>query len=343
MAYTVKSSERLRPSAADTETKALLYLMNFRDDSDEIFFFVVDFFNDLTGMNKMGDKLWDLQSKGDKQPSPYIIGTELVTLYKNFVSEFEFAYYIIFLGGVSSSLRIDDTLTRFGIDNIKSTAKPKLINGLRDECKKKTYIDDNDIDDTKIDQFLKKVYFVIDDQSKSEYVKKIIKLNPTIIPSEDTLVAIFNEIRDAQSGKKNASVVEGVTLVAPDEALNHGRHLTTTEIRLLVLNRILNQDVIGAKVPHSFIDIYVQFPEEKRKNLLEDCQLDLSRALFNTNCQEDFWKLFENIYQTILENPTDKVEELYRKLDKLIIGRCLDFDVLSLKYFVSVIKDGISL
>lgn len=109
MAYTVKSSERLRPSAADTETKALLYLMNFRDDSDEIFFFVVDFFNDLTGMNKMGDKLWDLQSKGDKQPSPYIIGTELVTLYKNFVSEFEFAYYIIFLGGVSSSLRIDDS------------------------------------------------------------------------------------------------------------------------------------------------------------------------------------------------------------------------------------------
>ena len=134
-----------------------------------------------------------------------------------------------------------------------------------------------------------------------------------------------------------------MTLVAPDEALNYGRHLTTTAIRLLVLNRILNQDVIGAKVPHSFIDIYVQFPEEKRKNLLEDCQLDLSRALFNTNCQEDFWKLFENIYQTILENPTDKVEELYRKLDKIIIGRCLDFDVLSLKYFVSVIKDGISL
>lgn len=43
MSYIVKSSERLRPSAADTETKALLYLMNFRKDSDEIFFFVVDF------------------------------------------------------------------------------------------------------------------------------------------------------------------------------------------------------------------------------------------------------------------------------------------------------------
>lgn len=37
MAYTVKSSERLRPSAADTETMALLYLMNFREDSEEIY------------------------------------------------------------------------------------------------------------------------------------------------------------------------------------------------------------------------------------------------------------------------------------------------------------------
>ncbi len=103
MAYTVRSSERLRPSAADTETKALLYLMNLREDSEEIYYFVVDFFNDLTGMTKMSDKLWDLQSKGDKHPSPYMIGTELVTLYKNFVSEFEFAYYIVFLGGVTSS------------------------------------------------------------------------------------------------------------------------------------------------------------------------------------------------------------------------------------------------
>ena len=48
MAYVVKSSERLRPSGADTETKALLYLMNFRQDSNDIYYFLVDFFNDLT-------------------------------------------------------------------------------------------------------------------------------------------------------------------------------------------------------------------------------------------------------------------------------------------------------
>ena len=53
MSYTVKSSEKTKKTGADYETKALLYLMNFRSDSDEIHYFVVDFFNDLTGMDRM--------------------------------------------------------------------------------------------------------------------------------------------------------------------------------------------------------------------------------------------------------------------------------------------------
>ena len=216
MAYMVKSSEKLRPSAADTETKALLYLMNFRDDSDEIYFFVVDFFNDLTGMSRISDKLWDLQSKGDKQSSPYAIGTELVTLYKNYVSEFDFDKYILFLGGVSKTVRKDSSLTRFTHSNINDKVLEKLKSGLKDECKKKTYISDEDITDEKIDKFLLEVYFVIDDQSKADYVKKIIKINPSIIPEEDTLVAIFNEIRDVQAGKKNIGVVAGITIEATD-------------------------------------------------------------------------------------------------------------------------------
>lgn len=343
MTYVVKSSERLRPSAADTETKALLYLMNFRDDSDEIHYFIVDFFNDLTGMSKMSDKLWDLQSKGGKKPSPYAIGTELVTLYKNYVSELKFDKYILFLGGVSNTVRIDSKLTKFTISNVKDAALAKIKKGLLEECDKKTYIANKDVNERKVDEFLKEVYFVIDNQSKADYVKKIIKLKPSIIPEEETLVAIFNEIRDVQAGKKNISAVEGITVEAPDEALDYGRHLTTKEIRLLVINRVLNQDVIGSNVPRSFINTYMQSPEEKRKNMLEDCQLDLSRALFNSNCQEDFWKLFENIYNVIINNPLDNINELYRKLDKNILKRSMDFDTLSLKYFISVIKDGIEL
>lgn len=341
MAYIVKSSERLRPSGADAETKALLYLMNFREDCDEIYYFVVDFFNDLTGMSRMSTKLWDLQSKGDKNPSPNMIGKELVTLYKNFVSDFTFDKYIIFLGGVTGTLRKDNTLFEFDIANVKENAILKMHEGLKQECIDKTYIEDSDISDNKINEFLHTVYFVIDNHKKGDYVKKIIKLNSSIIPKEEVLIGIFNEIRDKQSGKKNIGVVENLTIEAPDEALNHGRHLTSTEIKLLVLNRILNQSVIGTSVPISFIEIYNKFPEENRKNLLEDCQLDLSRALFDVNGQEDFWRLFENIYRVIIENPKDTIDNIYRKLDNTLIERCVNFETLSLKYFISKIKDGI--
>ena len=63
MPYKVCTSEKLRKSGADAETKAMLYLMNFRKDSSEMNYFVVDFFNDVTGMDRMGRKLWDVTLK----------------------------------------------------------------------------------------------------------------------------------------------------------------------------------------------------------------------------------------------------------------------------------------
>ena len=131
MPYTVKSSEKLRKTASETETKALLYLMNFREDSDDIHYFVVDFFNDLTGMDRLSQKLWDLQSKGASNSSPKAVGKELVTLFKNYCSSFTFDYYILFLGGVSDTLRIDSTLDVFDIHNVKDKAFTSLKKG---EC-----------------------------------------------------------------------------------------------------------------------------------------------------------------------------------------------------------------
>lgn len=271
MTYIVKSSERLRPAASETETKALLYLMNFREDSDEVYYFVVDFFNDLTGMCKMADKMWDVQSKGAKNSSPKMIGKELVTLYKNYLSDFEFSCFILFLGGVSNTVRIDNNINSFDVSNVEVSALEKIIEGLKEECKSKTYINDAEITDDKINDFLSKIYFVIDDKEKSEYVKKIIRLNPLIIPKDEALVAIFNEIMNTQSGKKNNRIVEDITLSLPNDAISYGRHLTVTEIKILVLNRILTQEVVGGKLPISFIPIYSKYPEENRKNLLEDC------------------------------------------------------------------------
>lgn len=67
MSYIVKSSEKTRKSGAETETKALLYLMNLRKDSEEIYYFIVDFFNDLTGMDAFSDSYGIYSQKEQKE------------------------------------------------------------------------------------------------------------------------------------------------------------------------------------------------------------------------------------------------------------------------------------
>lgn len=196
MSYEVRSSEKLRKSAAEGETKALLYLMNYREDSTKMHFFVVDFFNDITGMDSAARKLWDVQSKASKNGSAKTIGRELVTLYKNFVSDLQFVEYIIFLGGVPNTFRKDSTQSVFTINNVNNTALRSIKAGLVDECNKKEYISASDIDDDKIENFLKVVWFVIDDKTPEEYIKKIIEKHPAIIPSDTELLSIFNEINN---------------------------------------------------------------------------------------------------------------------------------------------------
>lgn len=344
MSYTVKSSEKLRKSGAETETKALLYLMNFRSDRDDIYYFVVDFFNDLTGMNNMATRLWDVQSKGNHNVGPKAIGRELVTLFKNYMSEFTFETYILFVGSVSGALRKDPSLTVFGIENAKDTAVKLIKEGLVEESNAKEYIDNSSLTDTNIDAFLKSVLFVIDDDKEPrEYVRAIIKQHPNIVPEDKVLDAIFNEIRDKQSSKKNISVVEGVVIETTDEALNYCRHLTNNEIRLMTLQRIISRDPLSQGIPTSFIPIYTSWPPERQREMFEDCQGSLCRALFNKNAADGFWCLFENTYRLIIAHPDEPVQQLFVRLQALgdCVSRCPDFDAISLKYFISVVKDGI--
>ena len=105
MPYKVQSSEKLRKSGADFETKAMLYLLNFREDSSQINYFVVDFFNDITGMDRMARKLWDVQSKASKTGSAKTIGRELVTLYNKILGTEGLPAFMKLLSGLGISLQ----------------------------------------------------------------------------------------------------------------------------------------------------------------------------------------------------------------------------------------------
>jgi hypothetical protein len=95
------------------------------------------------------------------------VGKELVTLFKNFCSDFDFRQYILFLGGVSSTLRIDHTKDIFDASNIENKALKKLKEGLKSERIQKTYIDDMMATDDNFDKFLNKVLFL--DKAAKEY------------------------------------------------------------------------------------------------------------------------------------------------------------------------------
>lgn len=344
MPYIIQASEKLRKSGAEAETKALLYLMNFSPDSDEIYYFVVDFFNDLTGMDRMGNKLWDLQSKANKNVGPKAIGTELVTLFKNYMSEIEFHTYILFVGSVTGTVRIDSSKDFFDISNVKPEAIEKIKEGVKEEGTDKKYVNAEDLTENNISAFLEKVHFVVDGgKGKGDYVRGIIKNHPNIQVEQEVLEAIFNEIRDEQSSKKNVNAVEGITIETSDEALNYCRHLTSNEIKLLALNRIIQKNILKTDISKSFVDVYNLWPAEKRSEKLEECQQSLYRALFNKNATDGFWGLFEKIYSIIVEHPDKGVQFIFNEVrkDADCISRCPDFEIESLKYFIALVKDGV--
>ena len=111
----------------------------------------------------------------------------------------------------------------------------------------------------------------------------------------------------------------------------------------MTLQRIINRDPVNRGIPFSFMNIINCWSPEKQQDMLEECQAALCRALFNKNAADGFWNLFEHTYSIIISNPKYSVQNIFSELQKLsnCIQRCPDFDVLSLKYFISVVKDGI--
>lgn len=339
--YKILSTEKTKAKGSEFETKAMLYLMNFRDDSKKIHFFVIDFFNDLTGIDKQSKIAWDLQSKAYKNNYPSDIGAELVTLYKNYCSDLLFHNYILFIGGVVDSIRIDSTKNIFTYSNITEESLEKIKKSLIKTCNEKSYINSSDIIDSKIDLFLKEVLFVIDDKSKIDYIKEVINLNPRQFKSDILLEKIFNEIRDVQSSKKNNNNVEGIEIEKLQDFFYFNRHLTSDEIKMLVLNRVMNYNIMDKGIPTPFLEIHAKLPKETRKITMEDCKLDIARTLFTKNNSENIWKLFSNIYQIFNTNSEVTIENAYELLDHSLLEKIDTLNFMSTKYFMAIIKDGL--
>ncbi len=339
MSYTVTASERNNESASTQETKALLYLMSFRQDSEDIFYYVIDFFNDVTGVDRAGSCGWDIQSKASNNLSQAVVGRYLVTLYKNYLSEFQFNSYILFANGFLPSILIDKDLREFNICNFTDKAQKAILKNLKEEALKKTYIDNSLITDANISDFLSKVTFVVADADKANYIKKIVKINPSILPSDDYLNRIFDQIRAKQSDKKNINT-ENVTINVLADFVRYNKHLTNHEVKMLVLSRLIHRSGID-KTPISFLSVLANHNELEQHEILEECQDCMARVMCDINNGVAYWSLFEDIYKYVSLYPMYNVDRIYSLLDANKINRVQFLNINSTKFFIALVKDGL--
>lgn len=342
MSYVFDTSERTTSSGNAAETKALLHLLCFDDDRDEIEAFAIDCFNDVTGMNNPSTALFDVQSKATSSTSPRGIGEDLVTLYKNYLSEFApyFKSYTLFLGGVSSSVLQDPSLSCFRFDDMQPNAKTKVREALLTACSEKSYIDNAAVTNESIDQFLDVVKFVQSKPADTDYIRPLIRTSAAVMPNERALQRIFNEIRDSQSSFKNRPSIANKTINVPSQVWDYSRVLKRRRIELLVIERVLNRNPMEDPVPESF-NAYLcnQVPEDEDE-VIEDCRNAITLQYFDKNNKEPFWRLLDAVVTELDDDPDAGIEDIYSRIDNAVRNDCDHLNRPALLYFIANIKDG---
>lgn len=338
MNYTFKNTEINNKKAHDYETKSLLYLIGRRQDSKEIEYITFDCLNDVSGVNKKSDKIWDIQSKNEKKLSPKKIGKYLFTLFDNYISSFEFKEFIFFSPPINTSYKIDETLTIYGINNIEKKTLDRIVNGLNEEIiRVKGNAKNYSLEQS---EFLNKVIFVEDNELENEYVKTVTKFKNVELKTDAFYTSIFQEIRDIQSSKKN-SYIENSIISEIRDVLKFERHLYTKDIDLLIISRIIGYEIFKYKsVPICFSPLLDGQEIEDRLDIIQDCNSNLSRAFYNKNCNRIFWNLCEEIIQFLETNNSKIIDEIYDLLFKDYKIKISYLTPITVKYLIGIILEG---
>lgn len=337
--YKFKNTEINNKKASEFETKSLLYLAGMRSDSSDIEFFAIDCFNDVTGANNDFSKLWDIQSKNHKSLPPSKIGKSLFTLYDNFISDIEFHQYILFVPPLKNEYLEDSKLNIYGYDNIKFKTRKGIEKSLKEEIARVHKTNSFPL----FKNFLASLTIVQDNRKISTYIKRVSKFKNTRIVSEDFYESIFNEIRDLQSSLKN-SYIENESITNADEVLKFNRHITKKDINTLLISRFVGIDVFSySGIPISFLPVIttLQLDEEGIKDLLLECNSNLSRAFFNKNDCRNFWKVSEWIIEALLIDSTQDINSLYNELISKIKIKSPYLTEHTLLYMISLVKTGL--
>lgn len=338
MHYTFKNTEINNKKATDFETKSLLYLIGRRKDSKEVEYITFDCFNDVSGVNKKSDKIWDIQSKNEKSLSPKKIGKYFFTLFDNHTSPFDFTEYIFFCPILKTEYKIDENLNIYGIENIVDKTLTRIKSGLKEEILR---VKGKSIDySIELDLFLKKIIIVEDTELDNEYIKSVTKFKNSEIKSNAFYQSVFQDLRDIQSAKKN-TYIENSIIKQIKDVLKFNRHLYTKDIEVLIISRIIGCEVFEYKgIPLYFITVIDSLDFEDKKDTIQECNSNLSRAFFNKNSNHEFWKICEIIIEYLESQDITDVETIFNKLFNKYKFRISYLTPITIKYLIAIIIDG---
>lgn len=335
--YEFKTTEQNNTKANDYETKALLYLLSYRKDSKSIQTFAVDCFNDITGCNRQYSMLWDVQSKNEQSLTPRKIGKYLITLFLNFQHDFPFEHFIFFMPKLKEGYLQNENLKTFDLSNFKEKQSSKIKEGLIAEYQRRQK---QSPDETQIDSFLPQVLFVLGEDSKIDYVKKITNFKTQII-QDKFFEAIFNEIRDKQTAFKNISI-HNSRIENASEVVATNKLFKRTDFDTLIINRFIGFDLFKNlnNIPLSFRDSIRDFELEECKDIIQNIHSEIARVLFDKNNKRLFWLFFEELIITVKNNinssPTD-IRQVFLTNDVNVPS---EFTELTVVYLIALIKDG---
>lgn len=337
--YQFTTTERNNEKASEYETKAMLYLFGCRQDSEDMDVFIIDCFNDVSGANRNVNRLWDVQSKGVKSLNPKKIGEALVTLFQNYCSDIEFEHYILFMPKLKEMYLNDEDRSYFQIDNFKLQYTDKIRQGLKSEYERRRCFEPQEID---LDNFLQMVEFVIAEEQKQGYIRRITSFRSSLRLEEAFYDALFDDIRNQQTILKTKNI-DGYQIMNAVEVLQYKKILWKKEIDELVINRILGMNLFNSRqVPNSFIDEIALLDVEDRKDVIQECQSDIARLLFDKNGRNNFWRFFGRLLSYTdairVESPR-KIEEQIRRDNVVIPGILSQKSVI---YLISALKEGLN-
>lgn len=310
MAYIVSHTEKLQPSARAKELETLFYMFSVSKNKDDIEYYVVDVFNDLTGADSSYSHAYDFQSKAQYNENPALIAENLETLFLNYLSSFPFVSFTLFYGGANGKWLIDTSLQEYRFSNFTDKAKSTILEKLQLINKETKTHESTAVDLTRINGFLDKVYFVSPKQTSKEYLTQYLSGLTKKILSSDICARICTAIGNAQQALKNTSL-EGKALSKLNEVSKYGHSLSKSQIKNKILNTIFSENIFKShSIPLEFQQYNAGYPEGLMKEHFEDCQDGIFKAYSVKGMDKQFWLFFKSICQIYEANKDTTLNQI---------------------------------